>query len=51
MLVAMVLFAQESADTQRDLPVPPLVYGLVAFGIILVLLAVTFAFRSVGKRH
>jgi hypothetical protein len=57
MLVALTLFAgnalsaRTSSDAPRDLPVPPLVYGITAFCIILALLAVTFAFKSVGKRH
>ena len=32
-------------------PFPPEVYGVAAFVGLMVLLAVTFAFRSVAKRH
>jgi hypothetical protein len=32
-------------------PFPPEVYGLGAFAGLMMLLAVTFAFRSVAKRH
>jgi hypothetical protein len=56
MLVAMVVIAAGSGSSNGKeslghLPAPPWAFGLVAFGIIVVLLAVTYAFRSVGKRH
>ena len=34
-----------------ELPIPSIAYGLIAFGLLMALLAVTYAFRSVGKRH
>jgi len=37
--------------TVRELPAPAPVYGIVAFGLLIGLLLVTFAFRSVGTRH
>lgn len=35
----------------NELPIPPFFYGLIAFGILLFMLIVTFAFKSVGLRH
>ncbi len=37
--------------TVRQLPAAAPVYGLVAFGLLIGLLFVTYAFRSVGTRH
>ncbi len=47
----MVLALEEAEDGARHLPMPPLAFGLIAFCLLLGLLAVTWAFRSVGKRH
>ena len=41
----------EVSEAQFTTPFPPEVYGLAAFGGLMVLLAVTFAFKSVAKRH
>ncbi len=35
----------------NELPIPPVAYGLLAFAVLMGLLFVTFAFRSVGTRH
>jgi len=35
----------------NPLPVRPWVYGATAFTVFMVLLAVTWAFRSVGHKH
>ena len=61
MLVAAVLLApalfEVAADSRTpvgeggELPFPAPVFGLVAFGLLMFLLLVTFAFRNVGKRH
>jgi hypothetical protein len=40
-----------AAETHFQTPFPPEVYGLGALGGLMALLAVTWAFRSVGKRH
>ena len=50
MLSAALLAAEESAEIVNQLPVHPLVYGGGAFLGLMALLAVTFAFRSVGTR-
>lgn len=54
MLVAMTLLASSASKTSessRQLPFSPLLFGAMAFSILLGLLALTYAFRSVGKRH
>ena len=48
---AVVLAAEEGAEAASHLPIPPLAYGLLAFGGLVALLLVTYAFRSVGTRH
>jgi hypothetical protein len=50
-VLAALLVAEESAEVVNHLPMPPEAFGLVAFGGLMVLLAVTYAFRSVGTRH
>ena len=51
LVAAMVLALEEAPEGGRELPMPPLVFGIIAFSLLLGLLALTFAFRSVGKRH
>ena len=41
----------ESAETLTELPVEPIWFGVIAMGIFIALLLVTFAFRSVHTRH
>ncbi|MHA3947975.1 hypothetical protein [Cellulomonas bogoriensis] len=41
----------EQAEVVNHLPMAPEAYGLIGFGALMVLLAVTFAFRSVGSGH
>ncbi|MBC7290543.1 MAG: hypothetical protein H5T83_04285 [Actinotalea sp.] len=49
---AALLLAEEAAETAGNhLPMSPVAFGLLAFGGLMVLLLVTFAFRSVGTRH
>jgi hypothetical protein len=52
-MVTSALAAPLAAAEQpiRQLPVSPEVIGLGAMGIFLALMAITWAFRSVGKRH
>jgi len=48
---AVLLAVEEHAEVTTQLPIPPVGYGLLAFGALVALLAVTYAFRSVGTRH
>jgi hypothetical protein len=48
---AVVQAAEEGAGVVNELPIPPLAFGLLAFGGLVALLLVTYAFRSVGTRH
>jgi hypothetical protein len=40
-----------AAEEGPELPISPQAFGLLALGVFAALLAVTWAFRSVGKRH
>jgi hypothetical protein len=40
-----------ATETVHELPFSPPVYGVVAFGVLVGLLLVAFAFRNVGSRH
>ncbi len=51
MISAVVLAAEEGAETVTHLPIPAIAYGLIGFGALVALLLVTYAFRSVGTRH
>ena len=48
---ALLSAAEQAEETHRELPMPPVAYALVALAVAFVLLMVTVAFRSVGKRH
>ncbi|PWJ53975.1 hypothetical protein SAMN06264364_10956 [Quadrisphaera granulorum] len=50
MLVALVMSAAGSAEAEHS-GMPPLVYGLIAFAVFLLLLGITWSFRHVGNRH
>jgi hypothetical protein len=49
----MATAAQLMAETTEKvhIPFPPIVYGAGAMTIFLVLFAVTWSFRNVGRRH
>ncbi len=51
MLAAVQLATEEATKVVTELPIPPIAYGLLAFGGLMVLLAVTYAFRSIWTRH
>lgn len=38
-------------EVVNQLPVAPVWYGIITFSVLIFLLLVTFAFRSVGTRH
>ena len=48
---AALRLSAELTEHATELPADPVVYGLGGFGALVVLLAVTYAFRSVGSRH
>ncbi|GIJ00511.1 hypothetical protein CLV28_1315 [Sediminihabitans luteus] len=50
-VAAALAAAQETEGIVNHLPIPPIAYGLLAFGGLVALLLVTYAFRSVGTRH
>ncbi|MBD3779780.1 MULTISPECIES: hypothetical protein [unclassified Cellulomonas] len=43
--------AEAAAEQTVELPFEPVVFGIAGFGVLIALLLVTFAFRSVGTRH
>ena len=49
--VHAVLTAAEGAAEAAHLPIPPIGIGLVAFAGLMTMLAITWAFRSIGTRH
>ncbi|MBD8080683.1 hypothetical protein [Cellulosimicrobium arenosum] len=51
MISAVVQAAEEGSEIVNELPIPPLAFGLLAFGALVSLLLVTYAFRSIGTRH
>lgn len=42
--------AEGEAHTTRELPMPPIGYGLVAMGVFLALLAVLWSFRNTAAK-
>ena len=48
--MSILTAAAEGAEQTRDLPLPPLAFGLIAFGILLALLFVTLSFGK-GRPH
>jgi len=48
---AALILAGEATEVVNELPVDPAVVGIAGFGGLVVLLLVTYAFRSVGSRH
>ena len=48
--MAILTVAAEESEVTRDLPLPPIAIGLIAFGILLLLLFVTLSFGK-GRPH
>jgi hypothetical protein len=44
-LVGLIALAASNARTERELPAPPFVFGLTAFFLLCLLLAVTLMFN------
>lgn len=51
MLAAVQLATEEASAVVTELPIHPIMYGVLAFGALMALLLVTYAFRSVWTRH
>lgn len=51
MTQSFVFTAATEGETLRELPIPPVAFGLVALAAFGALLVLTYAFRSVGNRH
>ena len=39
------------SEIHNELPIPAVWFGVLGFGVLVALLAVTFAFRNVSNRH
>ena len=50
-LSSAVLAASEMAEEHVAIPMPPVVYGLIIMGALLVLMFATVSFTSLGHRH
>jgi hypothetical protein len=50
-LHAVAAAQAETAELPRHLPMPPAAYGILALVVFLILLAITWAFRSSGTKH
>jgi hypothetical protein len=50
-LHAAAVAQAETAEPERHLPIPPEAFGILALVAFLVLLAITWAFRSSGTKH
>ncbi|SDS37064.1 hypothetical protein [Paraoerskovia marina] len=51
MVAAALVIAQEGAEAVNELPISPIMFGVLGFTALVSLLLVTYAFRSVGTRH
>ena len=49
--VHAVLAADAVEEPKRHLPMPPEAFGILALVAFVVLLAITYAFRSSGTKH
>ncbi|GAA1868371.1 hypothetical protein [Myceligenerans crystallogenes] len=51
MLHIAVQIAETTTEHAAEAPLPPLAFGLIAFGSLVAALLFTFSFRNVGNRH
>jgi hypothetical protein len=49
--VSAAVLVAEGEKVVHELPVSTVVYGVTAFVVLMGLLGIAFAFRSVGTRH
>ncbi|MDF8263328.1 hypothetical protein [Luteipulveratus flavus] len=47
---SLISFASAEAEHGRELPMPPIGYGLIAIGFFLVLLAILWSFRNTAAK-
>jgi hypothetical protein len=50
-VTTLATVAAAGEEHLRELPIPPVAFGLLGLAAFGLLLLVTFAFRSVGTRH
>lgn len=48
---SLVVMAAEQTEVVNQLPMPPIMYGVIAFAIFIFLLLVTYAYRNIYTRH
>lgn len=46
----VLTLAAQGAEATRTLPMPPIAFGLIAFGVFLVLLGITWSFRNTAYK-
>ncbi|MCM3661639.1 hypothetical protein M3148_11655 [Georgenia satyanarayanai] len=51
MTSSLVNLAQQTEEHANHLPMPAIMYGIIAFAILLLLLLVTLAYRNVHTRR
>ncbi|MDE9367607.1 hypothetical protein PZ938_18480 [Luteipulveratus sp. YIM 133132] len=47
---SLISFASAETEHGRELPMPPIGYGLIAIGFFLVLLAILWSFRNTAAK-
>jgi hypothetical protein len=50
-LAVHAVLAAETTEKPRHLPMPPVAFGILALVAFIVLLCITYAFRSSGTKH
>lgn len=50
-LYGAALLASETAEHHTELPMSPLAYGAIIFGVLLLGLFITLSYTNVGRRH
>lgn len=50
-LATLAVAAEEGGHVLVELPIPTIMYGVIAFSIFCVFALVTFSFRDVANRH
>ncbi|WP_336659263.1 hypothetical protein [Leucobacter sp. USHLN153] len=51
LLATIAAAAEEGHHVVNELPMPPVLYGIIVFGIFVVFAGVVFSFRDVANRH